>query len=96
MLNLTNSGGPDNLGAFSACEVGLSSSAKPDYTVIAGITSNPDQNQVTLDIPVNNIELKDYFSSTSFTYKLSATIRRATTTTLTCKATIKFDVTAGL
>ncbi|MFL5743069.1 MAG: hypothetical protein ACJ751_00275 [Niastella sp.] len=96
VLNLTNAGGPDNLGAFSACEVGLSSSAKPDYTVIAGIANNPDQNQVTLDIPVNNIELKDYFSSTSFTYKLSATTRRATTTTLTGKATIKFDVTAGL
>jgi len=95
-LALTNASGTDNFGAFSACEVGLSSSSKPDYTVIAGIASNPDNNQTTLDIPVNNIELKDYFGSISYTYKLSATARRATTTTLTGKATIKFDVTAGL
>jgi len=95
-LTLTNAAGTNNFGAFSACEVGLSSSAKPDYTVIAGIASNPDNNQVTLDIPVNAVELKDYFNSTSFTYKLSATARRATTVTLTGKATIKFDVTAGL
>jgi hypothetical protein len=95
-LTLTNASGTDNFGAFSACEVGLSSSAKPDYTVIAGLTNNADANQTSLDIPVNNVELKDYFSSTSFTYKLSATTRRATTTTLQGKATIKFDVTAGL
>jgi len=95
-LTLTNASGSDNFGAFSACEVGLSSSAVATYKVVAGIASNPDNNQTTLDIPVNDIELKDYFSSTSFTYKLSATIRRATTTTLTGKATIKFDVSAGL
>ena len=95
-LTLTNASGTDNFGAFSACEVGLSSSAKPDYTVIAGIASNPDANQITLDIPVNDIELKEYFNSTSFTYKLSATTRRTTANTLQGKATIKFDVTAGL
>jgi len=96
VLTLTNASGSDNFGAFSACEVGLSSSAKPDYTVIAGLTNNPDANQTSLDITVNNVELKDYFNSTYFTYKLSATTRRATTTTLQGKATIKFGVTAGL
>ncbi|SEO84340.1 hypothetical protein [Niastella yeongjuensis] len=95
-LTLTSSTASDNLGAFSAAEVGLSSSAKPDFTAIAGLTSIPDANQTTLEIPVNSVELKDYFSSTSFTYKLTATTRRATSTTMTGKATIKFDVTAGL
>jgi hypothetical protein len=95
-LTLTTSTAADNFGAFSACQVGLASSGKPDYTIIAGLASNPDQNQTTLDIPVNDIDLKDYFTSSAFLFQLSATTRRATTTTLQGKATIKFDVTAGL
>jgi hypothetical protein len=96
VLNLTNSTQTDNFGAFSSCEVGLSSNAIPEYKVVAGLASNPDQTAATLDIPVNSVELKDYFNSSAFYFKLSATTRRATTTTLQGKATIKFDVTAGL
>jgi hypothetical protein len=94
-LALTNATQANNFAAFSACEVGLSSSSKPEYTIVAGQPSNPDQYATTIDIPVKDLELKDYFNSTSFTYKLSATTRRATTITLTGKATIKFDVTVG-
>lgn len=95
-LSLTNATQTDNFAVFSACEVGLSSSSKPEYVVVAGQPSNPDQYATTIDIPVKDIDLTAYFNATSFTYKLSATTRRATTTTLTGKATIKFDVTAGL
>jgi hypothetical protein len=96
-LTLTNATATDNFGSFSACEIGLSSSAKPEYTVVAGIASNADANVNPLEIPVTqDLELKDYFNSTSFTYRLSATARRATTTELKGRATIKFDVVAGL
>jgi hypothetical protein len=45
---------------------------------------------------VNDVDLKDYFGSTIFYYKLTGTARRATTSTLTGTATVKFDIEAGL
>jgi len=95
-LAFSNTTATDHIGSFSACEVSLASSAKPDYTVIAGTTSIADANVASFDIPVKDVDLKEYFNSTSFTYKLSATVRRATTTELKGKATIKFDIVAGL
>jgi len=95
-LTLSNATQTDNFGALSACEAGIASNNKPDYVVFAGLTSNPDTYATTLDIPVKDVDLKDYFGSTVLYYKLSGTTRRATTTTLTGKATIKFDIEAGL
>jgi hypothetical protein len=95
-LTLTNATQNDNFGALSACEAGLASNTKPDYAVFAGLTSNPETYATTLDIPVKDVDLKGYFSSTVLYYKLTGTTRRATTTTLTGKATIKFDIEAGL
>ena len=95
-LTLTNATQNDNFGALSACEAGLASNTKPDYAIFAGLTSNPDAYATTLDIPVKDVDLKGYFSSTVLYYKLTGTTRRTTTTTLTGKATIKFDIEAGL
>lgn len=96
-LTLTNATEADNFASFSACEVGLASNSNPEYTVVAGLTSNPDQYATSLDIPVNNnVDLKEYFKATAFYFKFSGTTRRATSKTLEGKATIKFDVKAGL
>ena len=95
-LTLSNATQDDNFGAFSACEAGLASNAKPEYTTFAALTANPDTYATTLSIPVNDVDLKDYFGSTVFYYKLTGTARRATTTTLNGTATIKFDIEAGL
>ncbi|OQP58266.1 hypothetical protein A3860_08070 [Niastella vici] len=95
-LTLSNATQADNFGALSACEASIASNNKPDYVVFAGLTSNPETYATTLDIPVKDVDLKDYFGSTVLYYKLSGTTRRATTTTLTGKATIKFDIEAGL
>ncbi|WP_207513970.1 hypothetical protein [Longitalea luteola] len=96
-LTFTNATQNDHFGAFSACELGLASSSKPEYTVVAALTSNPETYSTSLDIPVNaNVDLKDYFRSSVYYFKFSGTTRRATTTTLQGKATIKFDVEAGL
>jgi len=95
-LTLTNATQADNFAVISACEAGVTSNTQPQYTVFAALTSNADTYATTLDIPVKDIDLKDYFSSTAIYYKLSGTTRRATTTTLQGKATIKFDIVAGL
>ncbi|WP_205509621.1 hypothetical protein [Longitalea arenae] len=96
-LTLSNATQTDNFGAFSACELGLASSSKPEYTVVAALTANPDTYATSLDIPVNtNLDVKDYFKSSVYYFKFSGTTRRATSTTLQGKATIKFDVEAGL
>jgi hypothetical protein len=95
-LTFTNATQNDNFGAFSACEVGFASNSNYQYIKVAGITSNPDTYKTSLDIPVEDVDLKDYFKATAFLFKFSGTTRRATTTTLQGKATIKFDVEAGL
>jgi hypothetical protein len=60
------------------------------------VTSNPDTYATTLSIPVKDVDLKDYFSSTILYYRITGTARRATTTTLSGTATIQFDIEAGL
>ena len=95
-ITVTNPTSTDHFGVLSACEVGLASNAIPTYTTFAALTSNPDAYATTLTIPANDVDLKDYFGSTVLYYRLSGTTRRATTTTLQCKATIQFDIEAGL
>lgn len=95
-LTLSNATQSDNFGAFSACEAGLATNTNQTYTVFAGLTSNPDTYATTLDIPVKDVELKDYFGATVFYYNLSGTARRATTTTLQGKATIQFSIDTKL
>jgi hypothetical protein len=91
-LNATSN---DHFGDLSACQVSLAS-ATGAFTTIAQLSSNPDSYATTLSIPVNDVELKDYFNTTVLKYQLSGTIRKATTTTLNCTATLKFDIEAGL
>jgi hypothetical protein len=96
-LNLTNATQADNFAVVSACEAGITSNNNSTYKAFASLTSNPDTYATTLDIPVNpDVDLKDYFNATAIYYKLSGTTRRATSTTLTGKATVKFDLQVGL
>jgi hypothetical protein len=95
-LVLLNSTANDHFGAFSALEVSLASNTNTNFKSIAAISSNPDAVAATLNIPVSDTDLKDYFNSTSLSYIISGTVRRATTTTLNCKATLSFDIQAGL
>jgi|SRR5581483_5104794 len=90
--NATNT---DNFANLSACQFSLAGSSNT-YTTIASVASNPDTYAATLTIPVSDVELKDYFTSTLLKYQLSGTVRRATTTTLNCTATVKFNIEAGL
>jgi hypothetical protein len=91
-LNATSS---DHFGDLSACQVSLASDGS-SYVKVAELTSNPDAFASSLELPVNDVELKDYFNTTVLKYQLSGTVRKATTTTLNCTATVKFDIEAGL
>lgn len=92
VLNATTN---DHFGDISACQVSLASNNSP-FTKIAELSSNPEAYATTLSIPINDVELKDYFNTTLLRYQLSGTMRKATTTTLNCKATLKFNIEAGL
>lgn len=96
-LTLTNATQADNFAVVSACEAGLTSNNNTTYKAFATLTNNPDAFATTLDIPVNpDVDLKDYFNATAFYYQVSGTTRRATSTTLQGKATVKFDISVGL
>ncbi len=94
-IEVLNASGDNHLGALSAYKVEMGGSG--NWTIIAEQANNPEAPASTLQVPVNTTqELKPYFTGSSFAYKLSGTTRRATTETLACKATIVFDVKAGL
>ena len=94
---LLNGDGTNNFGALSAAKAEMSSSSNSTMVTIAELSSNPDATANSLNLPVNgNTELKGYFKGNTFTYRVSGTTRRATTKALECRATIQFDVEAGL
>ena len=97
-LNLTKSPQDDNWSSFTAAEAGFASNAisPVSYITFASKSNIPDTYATTLDLTVNDVDLKDHFGATVFYYKVSATARRATTTALEGTATIKFDIEAGL
>jgi hypothetical protein len=81
----------DHFGALQSAKAELSSNNNSTLVTIAEITNNPETYAASLVLPVKDVELKDYFKATSFTYKLSAYVRTSLKTTLHCKAYIKFD-----
>lgn len=96
-ITTTNSTETDHFGVLSACTAKLSSDVNSTWITIGEVTNNPDAVANTLNIPVNTEqELKDYFSGKSFSYILSGTARRATSTTLHCKATLEVNLEVGL
>lgn len=90
-----NASDENNFGNLSACEASLAADSGP-YVKFAEITSNPETFSSSLNIPVSDVELKDYFYTNVLKYQLSGTVRKATTATLHCTATVKFDIEAGL
>ncbi|NML21336.1 hypothetical protein HHL16_10655 [Pseudoflavitalea sp. G-6-1-2] len=93
----SNTDGENHFGLLSACKAQMKSDTKSEFVTIGELNNNPETAASSLDLPVkSDLELKDYFKGTQFSYVLSATVRKATTKKLTCKATVKFDVTVGL
>lgn len=96
-ITTTNATANDHFGVLSACTAKLSSDVNTNWITIGEITNNADAAASTLNIPVNkDQEMKDYFTGKTFSYILSGTARRATTTTLHCKATLDVNMEVGL
>lgn len=87
----------NNFSALESCKCDFSSNVNATLYTIAEITGNPDVEAYTLEIPVNNtVNLKDYFSATTFTYNVTGTARKTTNKDIQCRATIKYSLEAGL
>lgn len=96
VITLGNSTDLDNFGALKSCKAELSSNGG-DWITFAEIANNPDAVSNTLTLPINsNVELKSYFTQNSFSYRISASSRRATSTVLNATAKIKFNLEVGL
>lgn len=81
----------DHFGALQSAKAQLSSNNIAELVTVAELTNNPETYQASLVIPVKDVELKDYFKATNFTYIFSGYVRTSLITTLHCKAYIKFD-----
>lgn len=92
-ITLQNADTANHFGVLSTIKAELSTNNNSSLVTLAELSTNPDTQSSYLDLPVNSsLELKDYFSGTSFYYKISGTTRRPITKDLQAKATIKFDV----
>ncbi len=86
----------DNFTVLQSCRAELSSNTKTAWETIAH-TDSPVETPHKLELPVNSsLELKDYFKGTWFSYRITGTAVRPTTHTIDCKATLQFDISAGL
>nr|MBP6314924.1 hypothetical protein [Chitinophagaceae bacterium] len=96
-LTMLDGDANNNFSALESCKCDFSSNVNATLYTIAEITGNPDVEAYTLEIPVNStVNLKDYFSATTFTYSVTGTARKITTKPIQCKATIRYSLEAGL
>lgn len=87
----------NNFSALESFKIDFKSNVNTNLNTLAEITNNPDIDAQTLSVPVNSsINLKDYFNATTFTYELSGNARKTTSHPIQCKATITYNLEAGL
>ena len=87
----------NNFSALQSAKADFKSNVNSNWYTIAEITNNPDVEDYEIEIPVNSsINLKDYFNATTFSYTIYGEARKATTHPIQCKATIKYNLEAGL
>lgn len=87
----------NNFSALESAEVLFASNAVPTLTTIATISGNPDVESYTITVPVNtSVDLKNYFNTSSYTYRLTGNARKTTSKPIQCKATIKYTLNVGL
>ncbi len=96
-LEILNPSAENNFAVVENAKVSLASDTKPEVVTIAEITGNPDEYKTSMNIPLTgSVDLADYMSGSTFTYKLSAKTRRGTTEVINCKATVKYELVVGL
>ena len=96
VMKMEDGDGFNNFSSFQYCKVELASDNKPEFVTIGEINNNPDVEAYTLDFPVNqNVNLKDYFKATHFTYRLTGVVRKPTLKRINCSADIRVNIQAS-
>lgn len=85
----------DNFTALEELNAALASDSKPAFTNIASIGNTPEK--FVLDMyTLSDQDIKGYLTGDRVTFRFNGKMKRATTQTLNCSATIKLKITAGL
>lgn len=93
-----NGSSTNNLEPISHVRVEMASAAKPDFVEIAKLDDNtlPMADPFKLVIPGNtDLDLKPYFSTHQFTYRVSVGLREATSEEKECTILTRYIVTVG-
>lgn len=97
-VDITAASQGQDLSALESCSLSVFTANSTTPIEIASLTNNPDVATKTLTIPVNSTtDLSTLLkNNTTLSYKITVKTRRAVTTTTDCKATLKFNIKAGL
>jgi hypothetical protein len=96
-LTMLDGDANNNFSAIKDCAIKFKSNINTNEIDLANVANNPDGVAYSLNVPVNSsIDLVDYFKTNSFTYKIIATTRKATSKPVRCKALFKFTLKVGL
>lgn len=97
VVTMVDGDAANNFSALESCQASFFSNTKTTPVTVASVSGNPDVEAYTLNLPVNtSIDLKDYFSASSFTYSLSGNARKTTSKEIHCTATIRYTLNVGL
>lgn len=93
--SLSNTDNFDNFGNVSSLSVMLTSGENPTPITFAQVTNNPITYASNLTIPVLDVELKNYFYTTAYTFTFNSTMSSATYIDLDAATTIIFNIVVG-
>ncbi|MEZ5047132.1 MAG: hypothetical protein R2831_09090 [Chitinophagaceae bacterium] len=96
-ISMVDGDANNNFSALEACNVSFHANTNTTDITLANVENNPDVESYNLSLPINtDIDFKDYFNATEFTYRFSGTARKTTTKEIHCKANIEYTLTVGL
>jgi hypothetical protein len=90
VITINNPNFANNFANFKSASASFYSNTDTNPYTLSN-PSNPDQYAPTLTLPVDQTELSSYIGN-QFTYSLSGSMRRPTTTTLHCTVTFTYSV----
>lgn len=97
-IHQENGNSTNNLEVISHVRIAIASDTKPEFVEMARLDDNtlPMADPARLVIPGNpDLNLKDYFTTHQFTYRISAGLREPTTEEKECTVSARYIVTVG-
>lgn len=97
-LDQQNGTSLNNLEAISHIQLAMASDARPEFVTVANLEDNtlPMADPFHLEIPGNpDLDLKPYFHTHQFTYRITAGLRHPTTEEKECTVRTRYIITVG-